>query len=114
MRTPSELVNDRTATDRPVKAKNGTRQRTATHAGRYRTITGLARTTCKFTYRRYVLFDREAKLNAMDSRSWNSNIGHNTDDTVICDVGAVTQIKAGKCRIACGDLWGGYYVCVLA
>ncbi len=46
----------------------------------------------------------------MDSRTWNSNIGNNTDQTVICDDGAVAQAQAGKCRLACGDVWGGYYV----
>ncbi len=49
-----------------------------------------------------------------DRRDWNTNIGRNQDDTVICEPGELAKIQTGKCRIACGELWAGYYVCVKA
>jgi len=47
-------------------------------------------------------------------RDWNPNIGSTSDETTICEVGVLGPLRQGKCRIPCGDLWPGYYLCVKA
>lgn len=48
-----------------------------------------------------------------DLRLWNTRIGNTSDDTAVCEGPAQLALLASNlCRVRCGELWGGYYLCV--
>lgn len=49
-----------------------------------------------------------ANISRKDLRRWNTRIGHTSDDTTICEGRQIQNL----CRVPCGDLWPGYYLCV--
>ncbi|CAK7201542.1 hypothetical protein SEUCBS139899_004248 [Sporothrix eucalyptigena] len=54
-----------------------------------------------------------AGISKDDLRLWNTRVGNTTDDTTICEGPQQLALLASNlCRVRCGDVWGGYYLCV--
>ncbi|KAL1907585.1 hypothetical protein Sste5344_006599 [Sporothrix stenoceras] len=54
-----------------------------------------------------------AGISKDDLRLWNTRIGNTSDDTAVCEGPSQLALLASNlCRVRCGELWGGYYLCV--